>query len=84
MQFRSTEAEDRYRAIVARAARTVVGLDFDGTLAPIVDDPERAHIHPDAAAVLADLAPEVAAIAVVTGRPARQISEEHTSELQSH
>lgn len=73
MELRSADAEDRYRAVVARAARTVVGLDFDGTLAPIVDDPERAHIHPGAAEVLADLAPSVAAIAVVTGRPARQV-----------
>lgn len=73
MEFRSADAESRYRAVVARAARTVVGLDFDGTLAPIVDDPERAHIHPEAATVLADLAPEVAAIAVITGRPARQV-----------
>ena len=32
----------------------VVGLDFDGTLAPIVEDPEDAHIHPDAADVLVD------------------------------
>ncbi len=40
---------------------------------PIVDDPEKAHIHPDAGAVLADLAAQVRAVAVVTGRPARQV-----------
>ena len=50
----------------------MVGLDFDGTLAPIVDDPEKARIHPDAGAVLVDLATQVLAIAVITGRPARQ------------
>ena len=50
----------------------MVGLDFDGTLSPIVDDPAAAHIHPDASEVLVDLAGQVAAIAVVTGRPARQ------------
>ena len=54
------------------AAETVVGLDFDGTLAPIVEDPAEAHIHPDARVVLAGLAEQVLAIAVVTGRPARQ------------
>ncbi len=54
------------------ASRTVIGLDFDGTLSPIVDDPARAHIHPEASDVLVDLAAEVAAIAVITGRPARQ------------
>jgi trehalose 6-phosphate phosphatase len=50
----------------------VVGLDFDGTLSPIVDDPEKAHIHPEASDVLVELAGQVAAIAVITGRPARQ------------
>jgi trehalose 6-phosphate phosphatase len=51
----------------------VVGLDFDGTLSPIVDDPEAAHIHDDASDMLLELAREVAAVAVITGRPARQV-----------
>lgn len=72
MEFTSPEGEHRYDAFVRAGHRAVIGLDFDGTLAPIVDDPERAHIHPDAAAVLVDLAAEVAGLAVVTGRPARQ------------
>ncbi len=66
------QGEQRYAALVRAAPETVVGLDFDGTLAPIVDDPEKAHIHPDADAVLTDLATQVKAIAVITGRPARQ------------
>jgi trehalose 6-phosphate phosphatase len=61
-----------YEAFVADAGRAVAAFDFDGTLAPIVDDPERARIHPDAGAVLVELADVVHAIAVVTGRPARQ------------
>ncbi|TNM40465.1 trehalose-phosphatase [Nocardioides albidus] len=72
MRFSSVEGEQRYQALVRVASRSVVGLDFDGTLSPIVDDPTRAHIHPDAPEVLVDLAQEVAAIAVITGRPARQ------------
>lgn len=72
MEFSSLEGEQRYAAVVRAASRTVIGLDFDGTLAPIVDDPTRAHIHPDASDTLVDLASEVAAIAVITGRPARQ------------
>jgi trehalose 6-phosphate phosphatase len=72
MEFTSTEGEQKYDALVRAAARAVVGLDFDGTLSPIVDDPERARIHPEAREVLVDLAAEVAAIAVITGRPARQ------------
>src|SRR3954468_24947288 len=57
-------------AILAEPASAVVGLDFDGTLAPIVPDPEQARAHPDAVRALAALAPKVASVAVVTGRPA--------------
>ena len=72
MEFTSAEGEGRYAAVVARAADVVVGLDFDGTLAPIVDDPDSAHIHPDAPQVLTEVAGVVRAVAVITGRPARQ------------
>lgn len=72
MEFTSAQGEQRYAALVRVASETVVGLDFDGTLAPIVDDPDRAHIHPDADAVLVDLATQVLGVAVITGRPARQ------------
>ncbi|MDQ6934196.1 MAG: trehalose-phosphatase [Actinomycetota bacterium] len=73
MVFRSPRAEQRYAALVGAGDALVVGLDFDGTLAPIVDDPESAHIHPDASKVLVALAGQVRAVAVVTGRPARQV-----------
>lgn len=73
MQFTSPEAEQRYDALLTVGAGLVVALDFDGTLSPIVDDPEQAHIHPDAGDVLVELAGKVLAVAVVTGRPARQV-----------
>jgi trehalose 6-phosphate phosphatase len=73
VRFTSSDAEQRYAALVAAARSAVVGLDFDGTLAPIVADPAEAHIHPDAPAVLRELSQTVRAIAVVTGRPARQV-----------
>lgn len=72
MDVTSAEGEQKYAAVVRAAAETVVGLDFDGTLSPIVDDPTRARIHPDAGEVLVELAEQVAAVAVITGRPARQ------------
>ncbi|WP_372729148.1 trehalose-phosphatase [Nocardioides sp.] len=72
MEFTSVAGEQRYAGLVRVASHTVVGLDFDGTLSPIVDDPREAHIHPKAGDVLIDLAAEVATIAVITGRPARQ------------
>lgn len=61
---------DALDAILADPGRTVIALDFDGTLAPIVPDPEQARAHPDAVATLAALAPRVLSVAVVTGRPA--------------
>ncbi len=72
MEFSSSTGEQQYAAVVRAADDLVVACDFDGTLSPIVDDPEQAHIHPDAGEVLADLAAQVRAVAVVTGRPARQ------------
>ncbi len=72
MEFTSATARRRYDEIVAVARDTVVALDFDGTLAPIVGDPARAHIHDDAPDLLVDLSEVVRAIAVITGRPARQ------------
>ncbi|MBZ6230972.1 trehalose-phosphatase [Streptomyces olivaceus] len=57
-------------ALLADPRRAVVALDFDGTLAPIVPDPDRARAHPGAVPALAALAPKVASVAVITGRPA--------------
>lgn len=61
---------DGLAALLERPERAVIALDFDGTLAPIVPDPDQARAHPDAVPVLAALAPKVAAVTVVTGRPA--------------
>ncbi|MEU9214171.1 trehalose-phosphatase [Streptomyces sp. NPDC048415] len=61
---------DGLDAILTRPTRAVIALDFDGTLAPIVPDPDQARAHPDAVPALAALAPKVASVAVITGRPA--------------
>ncbi|MFG3199117.1 trehalose-phosphatase [Streptomyces sp. NPDC048208] len=61
---------DGLRALIERPRTAVIGLDFDGTLAPIVADPDQARAHPGAVPALAALAPKVASVAVVTGRPA--------------
>lgn len=52
--------------------RTLLALDFDGTLSPIVEDPEAAWIHPDSLAALRRLGPVLGAIAIITGRPVDQ------------
>jgi trehalose 6-phosphate phosphatase len=73
MRFTSDEARSHLDAVLAVLDRTVIGLDFDGTLSPVVDDPEQAWIHPDAHAALAGLAGALRAVAVVTGRPVAQV-----------
>ncbi|MFD5855151.1 trehalose-phosphatase [Streptomyces chartreusis] len=66
----TVNGRDGLAALLARPARALIALDFDGTLAPIVPDPEQARAHPDALPALTALAPKVAAVAVITGRPA--------------
>jgi trehalose 6-phosphate phosphatase len=66
-------AEAAYAAVVRAGDGLLVALDFDGTLAPIVEDPTAAVIHGDAPAVLVGLSEQVRAVAVLTGRPARQV-----------
>lgn len=58
-------------AIAADPAGAVIGLDYDGTLSPIVPDPAAARVHPGVPGVLAALAPLVRAVVIVTGRPPR-------------
>jgi trehalose 6-phosphate phosphatase len=52
------------------AGRSALCLDFDGTLAPIVDDPEAAAPLPGTPELLGRLAGRFAAVALVSGRPA--------------
>ena len=59
----------------SRLQDAVVGLDYDGTLAPIVDRPSEAVPAPGAVDVLAALAPRVRALALITGRPADVVVE---------
>ena len=72
MEFTSDDARAHYDAIRDVLDGVVVGLDFDGTLSPVVDDPESARLHPGAPGALLELAEVVRAVAVITGRPARQ------------
>jgi trehalose 6-phosphate phosphatase len=72
MEFTSDDARAHYDAVRDVLDGVVVGLDFDGTLSPVVDDPEAARLHPGAPGALLELAEVVRAVAVITGRPARQ------------
>ncbi|MFY0406668.1 trehalose-phosphatase [Solicola sp. PLA-1-18] len=68
---RTAEGARGLEAVLADPASVLLGLDFDGTLAPIVDDPASAHVHPGVVEALARLGRHLGKIAVVTGRPVR-------------
>lgn len=56
-------------ALRADLGRTGVFVDYDGTLAPIVLDPEAAVPHPEVVDALLDLRARVGRLVVVSGRP---------------
>jgi trehalose 6-phosphate phosphatase len=61
------------QAIIRSPGDTLIGLDFDGTLAPIVDDPAQAYADPAAVAALGRLGDRLGAVAVITGRPVETV-----------
>lgn len=63
-------------AALAQSAREVaLCLDFDGTLAPVVENPDHARPLPGMLDVLASLAARFAAVALISGRPAAYLAE---------
>jgi trehalose 6-phosphate phosphatase len=67
----SDAGREALEAIVSDSSGTMIALDFDGTIAPIVHDPEDAVADPDAVAAIARLGRLVGSVVVITGRPAR-------------
>jgi trehalose 6-phosphate phosphatase len=61
--------------IAGRAREAAVLLDFDGTLSPIVPDPEDARALPGAPETLAALGARFGAVAVISGRPVTVLQE---------
>jgi trehalose 6-phosphate phosphatase len=66
---------DEAARLSLRAGDVALCLDFDGTLAPVVDDPECARPLPGLVDLLAQLAARFAAVALVSGRPAAYLAE---------
>jgi trehalose 6-phosphate phosphatase len=65
---------DHAARLARRAAQVAVCLDFDGTIAPIVDDPAAARPLPGVVELLGPLADRYAAVALISGRPATYLA----------
>lgn len=61
--------------LVANPGRSLVVLDFDGTLAPIVADPATSRLAPGGLDALRRLTRVVGRVAILTGRPAATVVE---------
>jgi trehalose 6-phosphate phosphatase len=66
----SASVAEHAARLAARAGQVALCLDFDGTLSPIVDDPEAARPLEGVVELLGPLAARYAAVALVSGRPA--------------
>lgn len=70
-----TSAPEQAARLVERAQKVALCLDFDGTLSPIVEDPQAARPLPGIVELLGPLAERFAAVALVSGRPAAYLAE---------
>jgi trehalose 6-phosphate phosphatase len=63
------------RGLAGRAPEVAICLDFDGTLSPVVDDPQAARPLQGIVELLEPLARRFAAVAIISGRPAPYLAE---------
>lgn len=68
-------AEQAAKVLADRAEEVALCLDFDGTLSPVVDDPQAARPLHGVVEVLEPLARRFAAVAIISGRPAGYLAE---------
>jgi trehalose 6-phosphate phosphatase len=69
-QPQTAEGRAGLAALLAAPTRALIALDFDGTLAPIVEDPAAARATAAAASAVRQLAALAGTVAIITGRPA--------------
>jgi len=72
---RTAEGRAGLAAIRREPGTALIAMDFDGTLSPIVADPQAAYAHPGAAHALRELSGRAGTLAVITGRPAGEAVE---------
>jgi trehalose 6-phosphate phosphatase len=70
-----TSVAEHAARLARRAGEVALCLDFDGTLSPIVEDPQAARPLQGIVELLEPLAARFAAVALVSGRPAAYLAE---------
>ncbi|MEV6813537.1 trehalose-phosphatase [Micromonospora sp. NPDC051296] len=68
-------ADQAWQTTADRAAETILFFDFDGTLAPVADDPTQVQPAPKVLAAIETLAPVVRRVAIVSARPVEFLRE---------
>ena len=71
----TAEIDRAARDLAERAKEAAICLDFDGTLSPVVDDPQAARPLQGVVELLPTLVERFAAVAVISGRPAPYLAE---------
>lgn len=74
-------AERLINELRSRSGETLLALDYDGSLAPIVDDPERALPAPGAIEALVALRAQLGKVLIVSGRPVSFLDEHLPDDL---
>lgn len=71
----STDVAQAAALLRAQPERSALLFDFDGTLSPLVDDPDRAAPAPGAVDLLVELASAYRTVAILSGRPVAFLAE---------
>jgi hypothetical protein len=71
----NTPVAEHAARLTRRAGEVALCLDFDGTLSPIVEDPQAARPLEGIVELLEPLAARFAAVALISGRPAAYLAE---------
>lgn len=74
-EYLTSRGAEAFHLIAERPEDVLIAVDFDGTLAPITTDPQRARPDPAAVAAFGRLGALVGQVAIITGRPARSCVE---------
>ena len=71
----TSAGQDVVDAIAAEPQTTLLAMDFDGTLAPIVSDPTQSRILPASRDAIGHIGAALGGCAIITGRPVQAVRE---------